>query len=144
VCRNVIAGANCGARKIHQVPHRQIFLTDLNPVNSGTHRILDTLCQSLFTIFPSRNVQRAAVGYVTKNEFVGCFQRSGTGILCRRRLPSQHSCGDQDIERAKAGNHAAHRGMKHERPKTRVVAQKIVSIPQAKPRQEQQNDSYLE
>lgn len=65
-------------------------------------------------------------------------------MLSGRGLPPQHSRGDHDIDRAKPGDHAPHGGMQHNGPKDGIVAQKIVPIPQAKPRQKQQHNSYLE
>jgi len=68
------------------------------------------------------------------------------------RLPSQHSRGDDDIERAKSADDPAHGRMQQERPKTRVMAQEVVSIPQgrvlirgqADPGYEEENHSHFE
>ena len=49
-----------------------------------------------------------------------------------------------DIERAKPCNDAAHGWMQHEGSKAGIVAQEKVAIPQAKPREKEQNDSHLE
>ena len=62
----------------------------------------------------------------------------------RGRLTAQHSRGQDDIERAKPCNDAAHGWMQHEGSKAGIVAQEVVAIPQAKPREKQQHDAYLE
>jgi hypothetical protein len=62
----------------------------------------------------------------------------------RGRLTAQHSCGHDNIEHAKSCDYSAHGWMQHERPKDGIVAQEVVAIPQAKPREKQQHDAYLE
>lgn len=129
LCRKIIASPNCAARKVYQVARRQIFLPDLNPMDSCAHSILDALRQVRLAVRAGRNIQRGAVRYVAKNKFVGCFQRSGARILSRMRLPPQHSRGDGDIQRTKPADDATHRWMQDERPKAGIVAQEIVSVP---------------
>ena len=64
-------------------------------------------------------------------------------MLSRGGLPPQHSGGDHNIERAQSGDHTAYRRVQQERPKSGIVNQEVVSIPQAEPRQNQENDSDL-
>jgi len=67
------------------------------------------------------------------------------------RLPPQHSRGDDDIERAKPTDDAAHRWVQDERPNAGIVAQEVVSIPQARvlarrqadPRYEQKDNPHF-
>lgn len=77
-----------------------------------------------------------ALGDVAENESIGFLQGSGAGIFSGGRLPPQHARGDDDIEGAKPGDDAAHRWIQHKGAEAGIVAQKIISIPQAEPWQE--------
>ena len=64
-------------------------------------------------------------------------------MVSRRRLTTQHPRCHDKIERAKACDYAAHGWMQHEGAKAGIQAQKVVTIPQAKPREKQQDDADL-
>jgi len=65
-------------------------------------------------------------------------------MVSRGRLTAQHSRGHDNIERAKSCDQSAHGWMQQEGPKAGIVAQEVVAIPQAKPREKEEHDSYLE
>jgi hypothetical protein len=77
-----------------------------------------------------------SLGYVAKNKSIGFLQGSGAGIFSRGCLPPQHSGGNHDIEGAKPTYEAAYRWIQDEMAKAGIMAQKVISIPQAKPWQE--------
>jgi hypothetical protein len=116
----------------------------LHPSDSRAQRILDPLHQGHFAILWGRNIQRKTIRYVTQSKVVDRFQDSGARIFTGARLPPQHSRGEYDVDRAKSGDHAPHGGMQDKRAKAGIVTQEVVPIPQAKPRQEEKNNAYLE
>jgi hypothetical protein len=142
--RQIATGLQDNSRNTDQLARRQIFFSDLQPSDSCTQRVPDPLREGRFAVLACRNIQRKPVSDVTEDEFVAGFQGSGAGILSRAGLSPQHSRGDDDIERAKSSDNAPHRWMQHKRAKAGIVTQEVISIPQAKPRQEEKNNAYLE
>jgi hypothetical protein len=144
LCRSALAHSNCRPRKIYQVSSRQIFLSDLNPIDSRTHSTFEALRQGRFAVLARLQVQGLPVSYITDKKCIGFFQRSRARVLHCRGLPPQHSSSDDDIERAQPSDHAAHGWMQQEGPKAGIVTQEVVSVPQAEPRHEQEDNSHLE
>ena len=56
LCRKIIASTDRGPRKLQQVPRRQIFLPDLNPLDCCARSILDALRQGRFAVRAGRNI----------------------------------------------------------------------------------------
>ena len=144
LCRSALANSNCRPRKIYQVSSRQIFLSDLNPIHSRTQSIFDVLRHGRFAVLARLQGQGLPVSYIADQKFIGFFQRSRARILPGRGLPPQHSGSDDDIERAQPRDHAAHGWMQQEGPKAGIVTQEVVSVPQAEPWHEQEDNSHLE
>jgi len=108
----------------------------LDPIDSGARSTFDALDQHRFARLAALNAQGAPVADVAKNQFVGFLQGSGAGIFSRGRLTPQHSGGNHDIEGAEPADEAAYRWIQYEVAKAGIMAQKVISVPQAEPRQE--------